>query len=267
MKKDIAILYSGGLDSYLMYELAKIINPNDNINCYYFNYGNKICKAEMAHLPNFVQVRNLDWYNLNKDLYAKVGEESKGKLYIPGRNLVFITLIACQELPDEIWLGSLANEIHETATDKNYIFLNKLQDTLNYTLSPFKKDIKIRFPFAEMNFDKNDLVEWSIKNKLNIQEIFNNTFTCFYSENLLHCGACHSCFRKYLLAEKFNLKLNFEINHIAFEKYILLQIENILKFPNKKDLYYDIEWFVVSKIFPKNEKIKLILNKINENSF
>ena len=69
--KKIAILYSGGLDSYILYHYAKITNPTDDIIGVYWDHGQEADEAEQLSLPDFVQVRKVDWLKLGFELANK----------------------------------------------------------------------------------------------------------------------------------------------------------------------------------------------------
>ena len=218
---NIVILYSGGLDSKVLYEYAKINNPNDTIKLIYYDYGSPICESEKIYLPENVKVRELEWFGHSFDnLKSKSEEVYKGNIYIPGRNLVFTILAACQELPDEIWMGTLVNETHDDATDKNYTFIEKTEQVLNYVLSPFNKNIKIRFPFAENGFKKQDIIQYAINN--NLTEILKHSFSCFTSTDGIACGICHSCIRTFFyFYKKIEYTFKNQLPNLYLKEYLI----------------------------------------------
>ena len=196
----IVLLYSGGLDSFIMYRYAKKVYPEANIKCLYWNHYHNAANSEINFLPKFVEIRNVDWLNKVNGYYSKHGDPS-GPIYIPGRNLIFATLSACQVLPDEFWLGALLEEDHPGGTDKNKKFLTSTSKLLSYVLSPFHDSIKIRTPLVESNLTKFRAVEWALNNGITSNELM-TTISCYQQEDsnqLQPCGNCKQCLRRHLI--------------------------------------------------------------------
>ncbi len=193
----IVILYSGGLDSMILYRWTRINYPAAEIMCLYYDYGNPVCLAEIKSLPPTAVVKKIEWFNNStQNLRSKDEDAHKGNIYIPGRNLVFATLAACQELPDYIFMGGLSEEAHERATDKNVVFIDKFNDVMQYVLSPFKH-IELRFPFVENNMTKGDIIKWALKNGVTVDDII-STYSCYAgTENETPCGICHACIKNF----------------------------------------------------------------------
>jgi 7-cyano-7-deazaguanine synthase in queuosine biosynthesis len=188
MDNKIVILYSGGADSKLMYEYAKI-KGYTNIQLVYFNIGQEYAYKEIATLPDEVEVLDMPWFFSGEQ--SKEGNAS-GNIFIPGRNLVFSVLAASKYLPDEVWLGSLCGEDHSVATDKNEIFRQGTTNLLSYVLSPFKKDVLLRFPFVEEGWGKLDIVKWALEN--NLEDVVLSSSSCMSKEEG-QCGQCVVCAR------------------------------------------------------------------------
>lgn len=192
----ISILYSGGLDSRVMWEIAKKFEPRAEIKLIYWDHGQPVAEREIATLPKEVEVRKVDWLNLpNKELMTQKGRR-EGKIMIPGRNLALGILTACEELPDQLWIGALHGETHEKGTDKNYTFLNKMQDTLNYVIAPFlRAEIVVRFPLVEMKLNKASEISWAIGEGVSPQDLL-KTRSC-HNPNTDRCGNCIQCFKRW----------------------------------------------------------------------
>lgn len=192
----ILILYSGGLDSFIMYHYAKYHYPFADIKCVYYKHGCQSEKSELANLPQFVEVKTMEWLSDSNTAMSKKTDPFAGNIYIPGRNLAFVTLGACQYLPDEIWLGVLSDENNYGATDKNIYFQQETEKLLNYVLSPFKSNIKLRFPFVENRWNKLTAIQWAleigIEKSLLIQQI-----SCWHHDGI-NCGQCKQCFKREL---------------------------------------------------------------------
>ncbi len=209
MTHKIVILYSGGLDSLIMKRFAEVNYPNADVVCVWYDIGQEYARKEEAVLPDFVIKHKFDWLDSQTTAASKDGSAS-GNIYIPGRNMVLATAVACKYLPDEVWLGALAGETHEQATDKNYDFLKYLNRTLSYVLSPFTTSIKARFPLAGAGFNKLRAVKWAVENGVSHEAILKSS-SCLSGE-AGNCGQCIVCFRRWgifkqlgIPAEKYNI--------------------------------------------------------------
>ncbi|MCK9273379.1 7-cyano-7-deazaguanine synthase [Candidatus Gracilibacteria bacterium] len=226
--KNIIILYSGGLDSYILYQYAKKNYPNDNIKAIYWNYYQDVAKIEISKLPNFVEIRNLDWMNLKGKTSIECPGRNEGPIFIPGRNLVFAVLCACEDLPDEIWLGTLAGETHNKGTDKNYQFLWNMNATLNYVLGPFlgEKKIECKFPLADAGMNKLDCVNWALNNGITKEELI-STYSC-HSGKDIPCGECVQCIKRWSIFGQNGFTEKYNVNP-ATTKQGLLMFEEMIR--------------------------------------
>jgi 7-cyano-7-deazaguanine synthase in queuosine biosynthesis len=212
----ISVLYSGGLDSFIMYHMAKLQHPNDEVVAIYYDHGQPVAEKEIANLPDFVEVRKVDWLSQEKTPIAQPGRR-EGAIMIPGRNLVFGTLIACQELPDEIWMGALKGETHEKGTDKNYTFLEHLNTTINYVLGPFKhhSPIKARFPLADAGLDKLGEVVWALDNGLTQEDLL-STRSCHDGDSDA-CGQCIQCIKRWAVFGECGFEEQYDVHPLESE--------------------------------------------------
>lgn len=195
--KIISLLYSSGLDSLIMLCYAKVNYPYANIKCVYYKHGADSEDAEIARLPSFVEVRTIDWLGKNIKPVAKKDDPFAGAIYIPGRNLIFAALAACQDLPDEIWMGTLFDEDNPKGTDKNEKFRNDTSKLLSYVLSPFIDSVKVRFPFVDEKWTKVEAVAWALQNGLSAEEL-KSTVSCWHHGEQ-PCGRCKQCFKRQLV--------------------------------------------------------------------
>lgn len=244
---NITILYSGGLDSLIMYQYAKVTYPDANIRCLWFDLGQPYNAKEARALPPFVETRVIEWlrrldeegsWSEDKDSAQQIvgkGNET-GQIYIPGRNAVLITQAACMTLADEVWLGALLGETHDKATDKNFEFRSRIQDTLSYVLGPFrpgKPPVQVRFPLAEAGFNKLTSVQWALANGLTKEQLM-KTSSCL-SEEAGNCGHCIVCFRRWGIFKQCGFEELYNVNPLE-------QPENkavIAEMLKGKDSYYD----------------------------
>jgi 7-cyano-7-deazaguanine synthase in queuosine biosynthesis len=219
--KNIIILYSGGLDSYILYRYAKKMHPDDNIKAIYWNHYQEAAKIEISRLPNFVEVRNVDWMNLKGKFPIDCPGKNEGAIYIPGRNLIFMALCACEDLPDEIWMGAYNGETHNKATDKNYQFLWGLNSILNYVLSPFYGDKKIecKFPLADLGMTKLKSVDWALKNGVTKEELI-ATYSCYAGDGGL-CGECIQCIKRWSIFGQHGFTEKYNVNPATTKQGLL----------------------------------------------
>lgn len=206
MTKKIVILYSGGLDSMMMEAYAKWKHPDAEIKCVFFDHGQESVVSEIEALPEHVGIRYVDWLSDDVKAVAKHSDPFAGAIYIPGRNLVFGAIAACQYLPDEVWMGTLADEANEQATDKNQIFLDKLNDTLKYVLSPFKEDVRVVFPFVDQGWTKSDALRFLLEKNLVSTEDIRKTTSCWHNISGVPCGECKQCFKRALILDQFEIE-------------------------------------------------------------
>lgn len=201
----IAILFSGGLDSLIMQHYAKVKYPEAEVGLYYYDLGQEYNFKELSVLPRDVKIRNIDWIEGKDSVFAK---ENTQNIMIPGRNLALATLVVCQELPDKIWMGALQGELHDAATDKNYKFLELLNNTLSYVLAPYGVKPEVEFPLADAGFGKFEATEWYINNGGDIKLLIDSS-SCLtdesndYSDN---CGTCIVCMRRWGIFSQLGLE-------------------------------------------------------------
>jgi len=201
----ICILYSGGADSLCMLHYAKINHPEAEIVLCYYDLGQDYAFKEMKQLPANVKIRKLDWLGNGVGAVAK---ENTQAIMIPGRNMALAVLAACQELPNEIWMGALMGEIHDKATDKNMTFLKTLNITLGYVLAPYGVTPKARFPLADAGFGKFEAIEWYLNNGGDPQAMLNSSscLTAEATDTCDNCGHCIVCMRRWGIFSQLGLK-------------------------------------------------------------
>ncbi len=193
---NILILYSGGLDSLIMKRFAEHYYPDAVVTSVFFDIGQPYAAKERAALPDYVIQRELPWLAHDFEGQSKEGSDSvSGNIFIPGRNLLLATAAACMYLPDEIWMGALLGETHAESTDKNYVFLDKINDTLRYVMAPFKRNIKVRFPLADAHHNKLTATRWAYEHGVTEAQIKHSS-SCLSGE-AGNCGKCVVCLRRW----------------------------------------------------------------------
>lgn len=179
MKK--ALLYSGGMDSWLIDKLWK---PDVKI---YVNLGTEYSNEEIKRLPVDVQIINFPFLN----------QFSLKNSIIPLRNLYLYAIAANATFFEnvEICLGALDGD---RINDKTQKFADLLNDVMQYLYEdqqsqPGRK-IKISMPYK--NKSKRELCEMYVKNGGCLKDVFYSSFTCYHPVNGAECLSCKACFRK-----------------------------------------------------------------------
>lgn len=203
----IVILYSGGLDSLIMRRYAEVMHPSAKITLVYFDIGHGYNYKEIAQLPSDVVVKKIDWLQGTTGI-GKEGNAA-GNVYIPGRNLMFVTAAACMYTPDEIWLGSLCGEEHREATDKNEMFRSLVNTTFQYVLSPYHIPT-VKFPFVEIGYGKLDVTEWALNHGITADQIVKSS-SCMSSEPGA-CGECIVCARRWGIFSQLGLVEEYRVH-------------------------------------------------------
>lgn len=233
--KKIVILYSGGLDSLIMEHFAKINYPNAEVLKVYFDIGQEYNWKELASLVmKDVIIHDMKWFEA-----AGVEKDgiNSGNIFIPGRNLVLIALAASKYLPDEVWLGALQGEIHANATDKNYKFLDKVQDTIDYVLSPYKDQVRVRYPLAEQGWGKLDATLWAVENGLSVQEIIDSSSCMHGSET--KCGRCVVCARRWGIFSQLGFEEKYTTHPAEAIEHQKMYLEMVECEQGLRDSHYD----------------------------
>jgi len=200
----ITILYSGGIDSLGLLTYARH-SLQQKPRCLFFDIGQPYLDKEVQALSPEVERRRVDW--LRGEEGSSKGSPS-GDIYIPGRNLVLLSLAASITLPDEIWLGALAGETHARASDKNFEFLQKAQDVMRYALRDFCPGVTVRFPFAELGWNKLQVVRYMLDAGV-LPERITSTSSCL-SGGTGKCGRCVVCLRRWGIFTQLGLSEDYE---------------------------------------------------------
>lgn len=179
MKK--VLLYSGGLDSYL---ISKIWKPDVRL---YIDVGSSYSEIEMKRLPSDVIVEKFP-----------IGKwEDKESKYIPLRNLYF--LMIASNYGDELCLGATAGD--RDAPDKTPDFLDRAESMINSLLKKQNSfegwQVTIERRFVEMT--KEDIIKEYLRNGGSVDEVYNNTFSCYNPDTTgKPCLSCKACFRWFM---------------------------------------------------------------------
>lgn len=177
-KHDLLILYSGGADSRLMIEFAKLAKKKPY--CLLIDYSQKhkqelnFAKTQLIRLNIDFQIVEINNLNLNS---ALTGDEISGRFgdnisefHVPGRNTMFagIAFSVAENLGiDEIWLGADYSDIKNNFVDCKIDFINKMDELFKVNGS---YEVKFRAPL--LGLEKETILE--MLNSFNVKnnEIF-----------------------------------------------------------------------------------------------
>lgn len=173
MKK--VLLYSGGLDSWLIDKLWK---PDIKL---YISTNTDMSKSELKRMPSDVIIKELDLSEF---------ESKEDNFLLPNRNLFFV--IMASYFGENICLGATGTSTHFDKTDH---FVRSVSNLLTYLDEESKaRKIKIEIPYA--NKTKEELLQMYIKGGGDAGEAWIKTFSCYSPINDKECGECSSCLKK-----------------------------------------------------------------------
>lgn len=243
MNKNIIILYSDSVNSRLMYALAK--EKNYNILNICFDYGCLDQSVSIDNIrkrlhisnndlpPNFI-LKNIDWCQNGyegSNIFPQLSIEKNISNHIFGRNLVFISLIACEyPLVDEIWIGSTGDDITYLSDSTNE-FQKQIENILNLTLSGVRKNrapIKVCFPLKF--YTKIGIFIELYNRKIKPTLICKN----IHQEDNDLCGVCEGCIQ-------FLSSIYYPYNNIGDEEYYGIDKEKIFTLDKLNSLLNIIE--------------------------
>lgn len=181
MKK--ILLYSGGMDSWLMDKLWK---PDLKL---YVDIGGRYNKQEMAHFSDDVVIEKLD-----------LSKWERPDKIVPLRNL-FLCMVATNYADDEgceILIGATAGD---RVLDKSITFAEKTTDLLTYLYSPQwwipeGKKVKINLAFKDKT--KTELLKMYVDQGGSLEKAWKESFSCYEPDEAGNvCMKCKPCFRKF----------------------------------------------------------------------
>ena len=206
MKK--VLLYSGGMDSWLIDKLWK---PDTKV---FFDIGTANSNYELERVKN---EPNVEIVKLPLSRF----EQPQNNYYLPLRNLHFVTYAA--HFGDVICLGATGSSTHK---DKNEVFANLAENTINYLLEEEGRlPVKIVMPYR--NVSKTDILAEYLAQGGDIQRCYDETFSCYSpKQDGSPCMKCTSCQSKFTAFYNNGYKFSSETIHEF--------VENVLNDENAK---------------------------------
>jgi len=187
------LLYSGGLDSYIIYQLEK-----DNLDfILYIDSKSKYSKYEIEYLKK----QKLDIPIIIDDR-LDLSDVEMSNSYVPLRNL-FFSMIAVLHGASDILIGVTSGD---RAKDKDTTFKKLTEDVINYQLESqwWHPGSKININMKYKNFTKKDLIEEYIRRRYDVRDLIDKSFSCYHpTKEGKECLSCKPDIRKYTFLSKY----------------------------------------------------------------
>lgn len=182
MKK--VLLYSGGMDSWLM---SKLWKPDIKL---YVDMKTRYSENELARIRKEPDVQVVEF---------PLGQWEREDAIIPLRNL-YLAMVACNVTGSEdveILIGATAGD---RVLDKSAEFVNKATDLLSYLYTPqhwISEGKKVKVCIDYKQYTKTDLLKMFKKQGGDLEEAFTRSFSCYNPVDGHECWHCKPCFRKF----------------------------------------------------------------------
>lgn len=188
MNKQVTIMYSGGMDSYIAYYYAKSLGMSPI--CIYLDMGHEYSQKELDVIQNLpFKVHILDFRTLFPLLEQT---EKMTNQIIPSRNVLLAVLGSM--FSDRVWINALDGEQNGKEHDKSEKFFTDVSSLLTYTNDFFQESTIVESPFAKMS--KAEIIEWALTNGITKEELL-STVSC-YSGEVRSCGTCLTCVKRHI---------------------------------------------------------------------
>lgn len=182
MKK--VLLYSGGMDSWLM---SKLWKPDIKL---YVDMKTRYSENELSRIRKEPDVQVVEF---------PLGQWEREDAIIPLRNL-YLAMVACNVTGSEdvqILIGATAGD---RVLDKSPEFVNKATDLLSYLYTPqhwIPEGKKVKVCIDYKQYTKTDLLKMFKKQGGDLEEAFTHSFSCYNPVDGHECWHCKPCFRKF----------------------------------------------------------------------
>lgn len=195
------LLFSGGMDCYIINELEK---PDVLL---YINNHSHYSEQEVRHLHELQALGKFSNLIVVDD-FIDMSLMERDDYIIPSRNAYFILKAA--EYGDEIILGATSGD---RSTDKDRKFAYMMTKLLNHIYEPSHwtgKGRRIKVNFKYKGFTKQKLIKSLIQKRRKegrslkeakqcvAEELFDFSVSCYSFVDGIPCGVCKPCTRKWL---------------------------------------------------------------------
>lgn len=189
------LLFSGGIDSFVAYHFLK--KPPT----VYFDLNSRYTEKEKRIVKELIPTTLID-------SALSIGDREVGeKAYVPFRNLLLAALAV--KYSDTIIIAGVKDDV---VSDKNEQIFEKISTLLSEMEG---RSIKVISPFWQMT--KAQVVRWYLENSGESLDLL-ATVSCYSSEPTNYCGACPSCFRKWIALRSNGIDIHF-INLQLMQEY------------------------------------------------
>ncbi|MGW8177375.1 MAG: 7-cyano-7-deazaguanine synthase [bacterium] len=188
---DVAIMTSGGLDSFIAYNYAAELGYNPIP--IWVDLGQPYVDKERTAIESFpfeVLSYHIDYVK------AEDGITPTNQV-IPARNLL-LALIGAKEA-ERVWICALESELdkYTVERDKTPEFYHLSSGLFTYVFNVLRPETIVETPFSEMS--KTEIVGWALKHGITPTQL-KATSTC-YDEDVEKCGHCSTCFKRWVAFE------------------------------------------------------------------
>lgn len=186
---DVAIMYSGGLDSLIAYHFAK--SKGLDPICINVGLGQPYDAKEQNSIKSLgnwsPEVHRIDL----SDLYGLIQKRLTNQI-IPSRNVLLATIGGM--FAPRVWINALDGEQNGKEHDKSERFFEDTTSLLSFTNEFFQKETIVESPFAHMT--KGETIRWALAYGIP-KEILFATSSC-YDGDEVKCSVCLTCVKRYL---------------------------------------------------------------------
>jgi 7-cyano-7-deazaguanine synthase in queuosine biosynthesis len=190
--KKIAVLSSGGLDSFIAYRFGVKFYGEDSVTPVFVKYGQPYYDKENEAVTSLFGDKLL---RINADLACEKLDNvpTIQKQEIFGRNLLLAFYGAL--VAPNVWIASLETEINPFAVrDKSPEFNQLTSGLLSFILKNRQLKTTIESPFDSLS--KTEVVTTGLKLGITPEEI-TKTVSC-YDPKFHTCGMCSTCFKRWV---------------------------------------------------------------------
>jgi 7-cyano-7-deazaguanine synthase len=180
------ILFSGGIDSTLMAEIAK---ENDRLGlCLFVNYDQPAASQEYSHAHAWCERNNARMRSLSIGMDPSILKFGDGPRVVPGRNLALVSLgvhLAAMEGFGSVWYGAT----HDDARDYPDCKVGFYSPLSRLCWDTYK--VRVEAPLANMTTER---IYTEVKERgLDLDSMW----SCYNPKSLAKpCGECKSCKRR-----------------------------------------------------------------------
>lgn len=217
----VAVLTSGGLDSYVAYRYAQHMNLDPKL--VFVDYGQPYLQKEIDSLvvtglwDEAVKVK-ADCAHPHLDNVPTVTQQE-----VFGRNLLLAYYGAL--VAPEVWMIALSTETGaQTVRDKQPEFFHMTSALLSFILRGRQPETVVKSPFAHMT--KTDEVELALKIGITQDEI-RATSSC-YDPVVRNCGVCSTCSKRAIALVNNGMWEDYAVNPFDNNPYFIRVVNEML---------------------------------------